>query len=120
MIDMNGVLEEEDLLACAGMAPWESRAGGTVVWSAAAALMVGLDVPAMQPLATFLEQVHPGDRARLAEHLGHDARLGHFSLSFRVSVARSGIRWLTLRGSVLDTAGDEPPFHQRGPGFSKS
>lgn len=110
MIDMNEVLGNDDLLACAGMAPWESRAGGTVIWNAAGALAAGLDGAGMQTYATFMELVHPGDRKRVDEHLGSDAQPGLFSISFRLTVPRAAPRWLTLRGSVLADNADDAPL----------
>ncbi|QYF92131.1 EAL domain-containing protein [Massilia sp. PAMC28688] len=107
---MMAVQEEDDLLAYAAVAPWESRAGTSVVLSAGGALMAGLDGPGTQSLADFMALVHPGDRARLAEYLGSEARAGHFSVSFRVCPGTAGPRWLTLRGSVLDATGGELPL----------
>ena len=114
-------------LDAAAMAVWEyftdpiGMVHGEIVWSAAAAGMLGLPaVQTRQRLSEFLERVHADDRNRMAEAL-QGAAGGHGRLDTTCRFLRHDgkLVWLAARASAApksEGAGDPtpPPVHMIG------
>jgi PAS domain S-box-containing protein len=102
-------LEHTQRLAHLGSWQWEVTAD-TVVWSDELYRIYGLEPQSFAPtLGTYLERVHPDDRAHVGEHLEQAMREGtSFDFVERIVRPSGEVRVLRSQGEVMRDAAGAP------------
>jgi PAS domain S-box-containing protein len=101
---------------------WEIDAvGGTMVWSAHAARLIGFETPsAGVPLARFYDAVHPDDRRRLERGIARGMKRGRMRIAFRFVRPDGAICRVVARGIVIGDGAEHDAMRMIGRFDSRS
>jgi len=79
----------------------------TIVWSARAARLIGIEAAAPGiPLTQFIEAIHPADRARVRRGVNRGLERGRMRIRFRVVLPGGTTRWVVANGILVADALD--------------